>query len=478
MVSGLILAWVKKGSLRPCYNLLKVLADLGGEGSDTLVLNSITGDVINNTYREIEEDIRNNCFVQVVGPEYFAAILYIFTTLRALIHRGEDDIREAFLQPVPETSLVPEYKAHILSNLAGFNLGIHDIAAAQESIKESLILSQAQQDKRRLVQAYRLFSLINICRLQVREAIEYSDFAIESAERSGCFDELSIAMYYAAGIHLLSGNLSKAERLIRRADECASITGRIEWADRSRFLLGRFRFEAGYYQEARDIFTGLLEQEIPGASKNREVVLRAWVYRSRIFSNQHPGSLADISGAGSPDPRLFEIEAAYYAGEYRQTVDLADDFHIYLSDLPEDRFIFIEQPDWWSGFAQCEMLLFSPKDLFTRLSSTYRALALAKLSAGDSSAGEMALDTMRRVIREEGRPQMDLNDVFYYYSHYCVLQETSAVEVDMDTAVSIAFKRLQSRASHIDDIKTKQAYLSLNYWNNALGQAAKARRLI
>jgi hypothetical protein len=124
------------------------------------------------------------------------------------------------------------------------------------------------------------------------------------------------------------------------------------------------------------------------------------------------------------------------------------------------------------------MLLFSPKDLFTRLSSTYRALALAKLSAGDSSTGEMALDTMRRIIREERRPQTDPNDVFYYYSHYRVLQETGAVEVDMDTAVSIAFKRLQSRASHIDDIKTKPAYLSLNYWNDALGQAAKARRLI
>jgi hypothetical protein len=48
----------------------------------------------------------------------------------------------------------------------------------------------------------------------------------------------------------------------------------------------------------------------------------------------------------------------------------------------------------------------------------------------------------------------------------------------MDTAVSIAFKRLQSRASRIDDIETKRAYLSLNYWNNALVQAARVHRLI
>ncbi|MDR0710698.1 MAG: hypothetical protein LBF77_11605 [Spirochaetaceae bacterium] len=483
MISSRILAWVKKGVIRPCYNLLKVLADLGGEESErpegsarsnTLVLNSITGDVINNTYREIEEDIRNNCFVQVVGEECFTAILYIFTTLRALIHQGEDEIRQAFLQPVPETGIIPEYKAHILSNLAGFNLGIYDIAAAQESIKESLILSQTRPDKRRLVQAYRLFSLVNICKQQLREAIEYSDFAIECAERSGCFDELAIVMYYAAGIHLIFGNLSRAGRLIRRADEYASLTGRVEWADRSRFLLGRFRFEAGYYQEARDIFTGLLEQEIPGASKDREMVLRAWIYRTRVFLNQVPGSLF---GVETPDARLFEIEAAYIAGEYEKVVNLTD---IFCSCLPENRFIFIEQPDWRSGFAQCELLLFSPKDFFNRLASTYRALALAKLSidANGGSVREMALDTMRKMIREEGFPKTDPNDAFYYYSHYRVLQETGASAVDMDTAVSIAFKRLQSRASHIDDIETRRGYLSLNYWNNALGQAAKVHRLI
>jgi tetratricopeptide (TPR) repeat protein len=480
MVSGRILAWVKKGGIRPCYNLLKALADLGRErperleGSATLVLNSITGDVINNTFREIEEDIRNNCFAQVVGEGCFTAILYIFTTLRALIHQGEDEIRRAFLQPIPESGVIPEYKAHILSNLAGFNLGTYDIATAQESIKELLILSQTRPDKRRLVQAYRLFSLVNICKQQLREAIEYSDFAIECAERSGCFDELAIVMYYAAGIHLIFGNLSKAGRLIRQADEYASLTGRVEWADRSRFLLGRFRFEAGYYQEARDIFTGLLEQEIPRASKDREMVLHAWIYRTRVFLNQSPGSLF---GVETPDARLFEIEAAYIAGEYENTVKLADRF---CSCLPENRFVFIEQPDWWSGFAQCELLLFPPKDFFNRLASTYRALALAKLSANadNSSVREMALDTMRKVIREEGFPQTDPNDAFYYYSHYRVLQETGATAVDMDTAVSIAFKRLQSRASHIDDIETRHGYLSLNYWNNALGQAAKVHRLI
>jgi hypothetical protein len=476
MVSGRIIAWVNKGGFRPCYNLLEALTDLGGEGSDSLVLDSIAGDIMNNTYGSIEEAIRKNRFVQVIGSRRFTALLYIFTTLRALIHQGEDEIRRAFLKPVPDADTIPVYKARILSNLAAFHLGIQDISTAHEAVKESMILSQDQKEGRGLVQSYRLFSLVNICKQQVGEAIDYSGFAVENAERAGYFDELAITAYYAAGIQLLFGNLSKAERLARQADEAALITGRIEWADRSRFLLGRLRFEAGRYKEARDIFTGLLEQDIPGASENREPVLRAWIYRSRVFLEQLPGSLSNTAG---PDARLFEIEAACFAGEYERTIKLADDFS---TALPDARFIFIEQPDWWSGFAQCELLLFPPKNFFNRLLATYRALALGKLgkpsASGNNRAGEMALDGMRRVIREEGLPQTDPNDAFYYYSHYCVLRETGAVEVDMDTAISMAFKRLQSRASHIDDIETKRDYLSLNYWNNALGQAARVHRLI
>jgi hypothetical protein len=48
----------------------------------------------------------------------------------------------------------------------------------------------------------------------------------------------------------------------------------------------------------------------------------------------------------------------------------------------------------------------------------------------------------------------------------------------MNTAVSMAFKRLQSRASRIDDIEIKRAYLSGNHWNKLLGQAAKKHKLI
>jgi hypothetical protein len=187
------------------------------------------------------------------------------------------------------------------------------------------------------------------------------------------------------------------------------------------------------------------------------------------------------------DARLFAVEAAYLAGNYGETVTLADAL---ITALPEGNFLFVEQPDWRSGFSQCELLIFSLRNFFSRILSTYRALALCRMNPPGGSVKERgrpeagsevkseAQECLRRILREEGMPQADPNDAFYYYAYYCVLQETGAVEVDMNTAVSLAFKRLQSRASRIDDLETKRAFLSLNYWNKALGQAAKQHKLI
>jgi hypothetical protein len=42
----------------------------------------------------------------------------------------------------------------------------------------------------------------------------------------------------------------------------------------------------------------------------------------------------------------------------------------------------------------------------------------------------------------------------------------------------MAFKRLQRRASRIDDIEVNRAFLSRHYWNAALSRAAKEHKLI
>jgi hypothetical protein len=42
----------------------------------------------------------------------------------------------------------------------------------------------------------------------------------------------------------------------------------------------------------------------------------------------------------------------------------------------------------------------------------------------------------------------------------------------------MAFKRLQRRASRIDDIEVNRAFLTRHYWNGALSRAAREHKLI
>ncbi len=115
--------------------------------------------------------------------------------------------------------------------------------------------------------------------------------------------------------------------------------------------------------------------------------------------------------------------------------------------------------------------------IFYRLASTYRALALSRLQSNESAAAE-AISIMQKVTRDEKIHDTDTNDAFFFFAQYEVLQNTGSSETDLNTAVSMAFKRLQRRASQIDDIETKRAFLSLNRWNKALGEAAKHHKLI
>jgi tetratricopeptide (TPR) repeat protein len=469
-----ILAWVEDRRFNPCFNVVKVLFDLGGRGSDALILNSLMGDIVNGTYQDIDGVINTGRFEVLVGENHASHLRYIAATGKALLHGTEEDIRGAFLTVPPESEAFPLFRARILIGVTGYYLSIRDTPSALRSVKEALMLSQSWEKGKGLVQVYRLFSLVNVSQGRLNDALEYFTFAIEHAEFIGTRDELALAAYYAAGTHFLFGNISKAERLALSAEAAAIASGRTEWADRARFLQGRLRFESGRYQDALDIFERLESQSLPAS--NRALVCSAWIFRADVFLNR---PCPRMPGIMNGDARLFEVEAAYLAGNYLKTVNLADTLS---TALPEGNFLFVEQPDWRSGFSQCEFLVSSPRNFFSRLLSTYRALALCRTKQPDGTVTEQekteAQDCLRRILREEDLPQADPNDAFYYYAYYRVLQETGAVEVDMNTAVSLAFKRLQSRASHVDDPETKRSFLSLNYWNNALCQAAKEHNLI
>ena len=476
MVRNCLLTWVEEGKLQPCFNLLKALRELGGEASLFTIRDALTGDILNGTYKGIEEALREGYFKTVVDESRFPSLRYIFKTLKALSHGDEAEIRGAFAEPIPEQDIFPGYKAQILANLTGYYYGIQNVTSAAKTVKEAMILSQGLQDGKSLAQVYRLLSLVNLSRQRIGDALEYFSFALERAAASENYDELAVTAYYAAGVQFLYGNISQAERLARQAEETALDCGRTGWADRARFFLGRLQFETGRYEEALAIFEGLLKEEgvasPAAASAGRDLTLAAWIYRCNIFLQKNP---ARKPAEMNSDAFLFEVEGAYLSGKYELTVTLADRLQ---ASLVNGSFIFVEQPDWRSGFSQCELLLCAHRDFFLRLLSTYRAMARCRISGGPGTNRAQAIESMRRITKEEGLPETEPREAFYFYAYYQVLQEAGAPEVDMNTAISMAFKRLQRRASRIDDMETKRAFLSGDYWNQALGRAAKLHKLI
>jgi tetratricopeptide (TPR) repeat protein len=464
LVKSRLLDWVNRNKLSPCFKLLEALAELGGGGGDGLALKAISSDIINGTCRGIDGAVSQGRLEKITGPERIEAVEFIIKTLKALHHGDEGVIRAAF-QELPPECASPVFKSQILANLSAFHLGAGDGASAAETVKEGILLSQGKNGAV-LAQLYRLFSLVNLSRQRIGEAVDYLAFAVDSAEKFGNWHELAVSAYYAAAAQFLFGNLSKAQRFARQAEEQAAASGDDGWADRARFLRGRLCFETGRYREALEIFESLGNS--PGPPE-KAGLLAAWIYRTKSYS-QNP--LAAKPSGGGPDADVFEIEAAYLAGDYEKAAELSGAL---AGVHQEDFFLFTEQPDWRSGFAQAELLLFPRGALWGRMIPVYHALALSRLSP---SGGEEAQHSMQRILRDERLSDIDPWDAFYFFAWYRVLEDSGAAQVDMNTAVSMAFKRLQRRASRIDDVEIRRDFLSLPRWNSALSLAAREYKLI
>ncbi|MDR1238948.1 MAG: hypothetical protein LBK27_02440 [Treponema sp.] len=465
LVRNRLLDWVGRRKLSPCYRLLEALTELGGSCDDEIILKSIASDIINGTSRELGKAMASGRLRKITGAGRIRTVEFIIRTLKALHHGNEGMIRAAFQELPPDCSFSPILKSQVLANLSAFHLGAGDAEAAAETVKDGILLSQGKSGAV-LAQSYRLFSLVNISKQRIGEAIDYLDFAVDNAEKSGHTHELAVSAYYAAAAQFLFGNISKALRFTRQAEIQAAASGHDEWAGRSLFLRGRLCFETGRYREALEIFEGLGKKS--SGPPDRERLLTAWIYRTKIYS--HNPLSAKPSGGG-PEADIFEVEASYLAGDYEKTLELS----AALTGFHHEDFLFIEQPDWRSGFTPAEFLLFPRSALWDRMVSAYHALALSRLSP---SGNEEAQHSMQRILRDERLSEIDPGDAFYFFVWYRVLEETGAAQVDMNTAVSMAFKRLQRRASRIDDVEVRRDFLSLPRWNAALSRAAKEYKLI
>jgi tetratricopeptide (TPR) repeat protein len=469
MAARLLISWTEKGRIKPCFGMLEAICGLDGEISPVLALEAVRQDVINGTYRDIGKAVAENRFEDICGAERSRPLLYIYKALRALIYGDETEIKNTFLElHIPETK-IQNYRAQILTINAFYKMGMHDTSTAFEEIKSAMIICQDKYRRCGAAQVYRMFAFIYLSRNKLNHAIDYLTFAIEDAEHGQNNVELALSTYYAANAYFIQGNISKAHRLIKHSEHTANISGMEEWVMRSRFISGRFYFETGCYKDALETFKSLYEHYSGDPVSKQAQVIRAWIFRAEAYLyGKAPPAAEFIFGDG----RLFEAEAAYLSGDYEKAVEITERL---LSEPPEEGFLFLEQPDWSSGFAQCELLQAAKRDLWVRIATTWRAISLSMLGEKDL---EEASYLIQKIINDRYMSEVDPNAPFYFFVNYKILNRMNAAEADKNTAVSIAFKRLQRRSSRIDDIDTRRNFLTKHYWNKSLYLTAKEHKLI
>ena len=505
-----LLDWTLKRKINACFRLLTIISGFDAEqyqsnGSqnqndsynaddqaetdsgvssiikidDMLLLKSIFSDIINKTVSAIEASMANGEFDTLIA-EKTNAMRLIYRTTAALCSGKDSDIENAFMDIQPDDisglyNSFPTLKAQIIVNYCAWYLGHYNEKKASEKAKEAILLGQ-RNNTFSLPQSYRLYSLVCLSKQRIDETIEYIGFALANAEKAGNYYEYAVSAYYAAVTHFLYGDVFKAAKFTRKSIEQALAAGSPDWADRARFFLGRIEFELGRYNEAYEIFEKLSREPYGDDTYDKLNLLAAWIYRCRIYSQTPAIPRPKID---SYDADIFEIEAAYLCRDYRKAADLCDS---YFNPFSGESFLYIERPDWRTGFAQCEHLFFSRGEIQNRMISLFHSLSLSGLSkiSSDQSPenSEAALQGIQKILNDDRLCEMDPWTAFYYYAKYRILEQTGANQIDMGTSVSMAFKRLQKRAVKIEDVETRNQYLTGPRWNRELNQTAKEFKLI
>jgi tetratricopeptide (TPR) repeat protein len=473
MVREGLLRELKKGELLPSYGLLKVLESLGDECGDSLALESIENELHQDTVSEIRQDMSSGVFTKVVGQSRSKILAYIVRVRSALNSRVGDEqlpwyLEQAFSAVVPSEYPSVRYEASVMLDLAAYSYSREAIPECAKRAKDAMILLQNIPDGKGISRAYRQLGLAELASERLSEAMDYFRFASESAESRSDLYELILDDAYTAIAQFIHGNLSLAEQYGRSVRERSATVYAVTWDRWIQFFNGRLLFECGRYREAGLLFQKLLE-ECPDAEHSAERrTLFAWAYRARLYSRSLSLENTDYEADG--DLGLFTVEERYFSGEYRQALELAESL---LVREKAPLFSSPEQPDWTSGFSMIENRCMRGENVRKKLLRVYKNLCLLGLNEKDE-----ACEDLRCMIREERLSELDPHDPFYFRAYRIALHETNAPAVDQGTILSLAFKRLQRRASRIDDVELKRSYLTLPRWNASLFADAKANNLI
>ena len=457
------------------YGFLETLVSLGGEGQDDLVLDVVVGEIVRGTGTSLLPKLDDGGFGRTVGASRFAALSRILRTGIALVSCDAESAGSVFREPLPTHIPSSRYRAYMLLDDASYSFWMNDLTSASSAAREASMLVQGSPRDHGSARAYRILGEIELARERISEAVDYFGFAAESAERSHDSFEALLSDVNSAATQFLLGNYSKAERHAAAAGKRASESYLEHWERWAKFMVARVRFETGSYQDAGKLFDKLRLEAAPDGRADYHGILDAWTNRVRVYISGPAASLIPetAGSADTGDGLLFKAESALLCAKYENARAYAND---YLR-LPVA--VHSHNPEcvsWKSGFSMVEDKVIGTtgeEPVGRKLARVIRGLATAELGYPRE-----ALVDLYRMAKEERISPCDPYDALYFRSLFLILGHAGTPEVDRGTVLSIAFKRLQKRASHIDDPETKRSYINQNRWNGALYTEAKAGNLI
>jgi hypothetical protein len=476
MVRRRLLSAVADRRLRPSFGFLEAYGAVEGDCGDDIILDAIENEAADGNWDLLARAAASRGFEGIVGAERAPSLRALVRGRAVLAGPAGAPVAVAPLRPAPPEAgaayPAPRYRAALLLDQAAGALGSGDVAGAAGPIKQAMLLLQDKPGSRGLARAYRLLAQVELGGAKIGEAIDYFGFAAETAAAAGDAREAVLADAGAALAQFCFGDLSRAERLAKSAAEAAAGAYAADWEPWCRFFAARLRFEAGAYREAAGAFDALGASFGPAAPEVAAAAA-AWSFRCSAYGQF--GDWRSVRNVAADDEyALFGVEARYFAGDFAAA---QADAEALLARRRPALFLSPEIPDWSGVFDAMENRVFGGRG-DGRDAARNQARAIRALCLAERGQAEAALAEIRNVVKDESASEYDPADAAFHHTYSRLLAVAGASAVDVGTALGIAFKRLQRRASRIDDAGVKRGFLTAQRWHAALYADAKAHYLI
>jgi len=398
--------------------------------------------------------------------------------LKAAIYDNKDDFAEEVylrLNKMNSKNLIPGAEKKIVCSEYLYSMFEYD--KALQIAKLALIDVQDSGDSILTADVNIDLACIMLGLERIEESKDYFKIAKETIGTNIYNANLITINIHQAVVNFIYGNFSESLRLINESRVICKNTGRRDWELFGLFLYGRLFFEMGDYRKAIIIFTdGLNQCDLYFDGENKEL-FNIWLGRCWIYLKEVKYGLNILKDYEMYSEAVyFAAEGLFFQGEYNSALNRIES----AFEIERDRvryFCSSNIVSWESGYDLIEDRSFIKEGshgVLFQLIRAFKAFLVAK--NGQYEAGR---EELVRLTREDRLSEIDPNNGYYYYLHALTFPEYSGAEaVDRLTLLSKALRHIQQTASHIDNPKHRQMYLSDNYWKCGLMNEGRANKII